>query len=54
MINKHNCEMIYLSTELVRFLGPQYLDENNAIISLIEVFRYAYGQLPHVKVVEIK
>ena len=54
MINKHNYEMIYLSTELVRFIGPQYLDKDNAIISLMEAFRYMYGQLPHVKIMEIK
>ena len=46
--------MIYLSTELVRFLGLQYLAEDEVIISIKEAFQYAYGQLPHVKIVEIK
>lgn len=46
--------MIYLSTELVRFLGPQHLDKDKVIISIKEAFRYAYGQLPHIKIMEIK
>lgn len=54
MINKYNCEMIYLSTELVRFLGPQHLDKDTVIISIKEAFQYVYGQLPYVKIVEIK
>ena len=46
--------MVYLSIELGKFLCLQYLDEDEVIISIKAAFQYAYGQLPHVKIVEIK
>ena len=46
--------MVYLSTELIRFQDTQYLDKDKVIISIKEAFRYIYGQLPHVKIVEVR
>lgn len=54
MINQSNHEMTYLNVVCGRFRGPSHLDKDKINLSIKEIFRYMYGQLPHVIVVEVK